>query len=79
MPQSQPAIAGLGITEEGQVYGRTAPQFAAEAVRLAVADAGLTLADLDEDLFGRRVQVAFEKVGDGETILYFTVIEEMSQ
>ncbi len=47
MPQSQPAIAGLGLTEQGKVYGRTAPQFAAEAVRLAVADAGLTLADLD--------------------------------
>jgi uncharacterized OB-fold protein len=33
----------------------------------------------DEDLFGRRVQVAFEKVDDGETIPYFTVIEETSR
>lgn len=41
------AIAGLGITEVGKVYGRTAPQFAADAVRLAVADAGLQLADVD--------------------------------
>jgi acetyl-CoA acetyltransferase len=47
MPQSQPAIAGLGITEQGKVYGRTAAQFAAAAVRLAVADAGLALGDLD--------------------------------
>jgi acetyl-CoA acetyltransferase len=47
MPQGQPAIAGLGITEQGKVYGRTAAQFAAEAVRLAVADAGLALGDLD--------------------------------
>ena len=47
MPQVQPAIAGLGITEQGKVYGRTAPQFAAEAVRLAAADAGLALGDLD--------------------------------
>ncbi len=41
------AIAGLGITETGKVYGRRAADFAAEAVRLAVADAGLTLADVD--------------------------------
>ncbi|MDQ0674699.1 acetyl-CoA acetyltransferase [Pseudarthrobacter siccitolerans] len=42
-----PAIAGLGITELGKVYGRSAPQFAAEAVQRAVADAGLQLGDLD--------------------------------
>jgi acetyl-CoA acetyltransferase len=41
------AIAGLGITELGKVYGKTAPQFAAEAVTRATADAGLNLADLD--------------------------------
>ena len=35
------------MTEIGRVYGRTAAQFAAEAVRLAVADAGLALGDLD--------------------------------
>jgi acetyl-CoA acetyltransferase len=35
------------MTEFGKVYGRTPAQFAAEAVRLAVADAGLTLADVD--------------------------------
>jgi acetyl-CoA acetyltransferase len=43
----KPAITGLGITEQGKIYGRTARQFAAEAVRLAVADAGLDLADVD--------------------------------
>lgn len=43
----RPAIAGLGITELGKVYGKTAPQFAAEAVRLAATDAGLVLGDLD--------------------------------
>ena len=47
MPDLQPAIAGLGITAQGKVYGRTAPQFGAEAVRLAVADAGLDLGDVD--------------------------------
>ena len=41
------AIVGLGITETGKVYGRSAADFAADAVRLAVADAGLTLADVD--------------------------------
>jgi acetyl-CoA acetyltransferase len=40
-------IAGLGLTEMGPVYGRTAAGFAAEAVRLAVADAGLGLGDVD--------------------------------
>jgi acetyl-CoA acetyltransferase len=40
-------IAGLGLTEMGQVYGRTATSFAVEAVELAVADAGLELSDLD--------------------------------
>jgi acetyl-CoA acetyltransferase len=44
---SSAAIAGLGITAQGKVYGRTAPQFAAEAIRLAVADAGLGLGDID--------------------------------
>ena len=35
------AIAGLGITEMGKVYGRTATDFAAEAIALALDDAGL--------------------------------------
>ncbi len=41
------AIAGLGITAQGKVYGRSAPQFAAEAVRLASAEAGLQSGDID--------------------------------
>lgn len=41
------AIAGLGLTEMGRVYGRSSTSLAAEAVRTAVADAGLGLADLD--------------------------------
>jgi acetyl-CoA acetyltransferase len=35
------------MTELGKVYGPTSAQFAADAVRLAVADAGLRLADVD--------------------------------
>jgi acetyl-CoA acetyltransferase len=42
-----PVIAGLGITELGKVYGPTAADFAGQAVRLAAADAGLALADID--------------------------------
>jgi acetyl-CoA acetyltransferase len=45
--ERRPVIAGLGLTEMGAVYGRTAAGFAAEAVRLAVADAGLDLEDVD--------------------------------
>ena len=41
------AIAGLGITEMGKIYGRTASDFAAEAIALALDDAGLTKADVD--------------------------------
>lgn len=41
------AIAGLGVTPMGKVYDRTQVGFAAEAVRLALDDAGLTRADLD--------------------------------
>jgi acetyl-CoA acetyltransferase len=41
------AIAGLGITPQGKVYGTNAIGFAADAVRLALDDAGLTRTDLD--------------------------------
>jgi acetyl-CoA acetyltransferase len=43
----RPVIAGLGITDVGKVYGPTAAQFAGDAVRLAAADAGLALGDID--------------------------------
>ena len=46
-PPAAAAIAGLGMTELGKVYGRSSHRLAAEAVRLATADAGLALADLD--------------------------------
>jgi acetyl-CoA acetyltransferase len=47
VPSGQAAIAGLGMTELGKVYGRSPRRLAADAVRLAVADAGLTLGDVD--------------------------------
>jgi acetyl-CoA acetyltransferase len=41
------AIAGLGITEMGKVYGRTASDFAGEAIAVALEDAGLEADDVD--------------------------------
>jgi len=41
------AIAGLGITDVGKIFGRSATHFAIEAVRRAIADAGLTTTDID--------------------------------
>ncbi|HEX7928900.1 MAG TPA: thiolase family protein [bacterium] len=41
------AIAGVGITEMGKLYGRTVNEFAAEAVYLALDNAGLKPSDLD--------------------------------
>jgi acetyl-CoA acetyltransferase/uncharacterized OB-fold protein len=41
------AIAGLGMTSLGRVYGSSPRRLAANAVRAAVADAGMTLGDLD--------------------------------
>jgi acetyl-CoA acetyltransferase len=41
------SIAGVGLTAVGKVYGRSATDFAAQAVRLAAADAGLDITDID--------------------------------
>ena len=41
------AIAGLGITEMGKVYGRSVSSFAGEAIALALDDAGLVAGDVD--------------------------------
>jgi acetyl-CoA acetyltransferase len=41
------AIVGLGMTEMGKVFGRSATRLAATAVRDAVADAGLSLSEVD--------------------------------
>ncbi|WGX97782.1 thiolase family protein [Nocardioides sp. L-11A] len=41
------AIAGLGMTEMGKIYGRTPTQLAVEAISRAAEDAGLGLADID--------------------------------
>ena len=41
------AISGLGITDTGKVYGKSVTDFATEAIRLAVVDAGLATGDVD--------------------------------
>src|SRR5947209_8435828 len=41
------AIGGLGVTAMGKVYGRSATDFAAEAIELALDDAGLKKEDVD--------------------------------
>ena len=41
------AISGLGITEQGKVYGHSTAWFAAEAIRLALEDSGLRKEDID--------------------------------
>jgi acetyl-CoA acetyltransferase len=41
------AIAGLGMTEMGKVYGRSSTKLAAEAVKRAVADSGMSLSHID--------------------------------
>ena len=41
------AIAGLGVTAMGKIYGRSATDFAAEAIQLALNDAGLQKAEVD--------------------------------
>src|SRR5262249_49670187 len=41
------AIAGLGVTPQGRVYGTNAIGFAVDAIRLALEDAGLARSDLD--------------------------------
>jgi acetyl-CoA acetyltransferase len=43
----QPVIVGLGMTDMSKrVYGKTAAQFAAEAVHAAAADAGMRVSDI---------------------------------
>lgn len=49
------SIVGLGMTELGKVYGRTASDFAEDAVRRAAADAGLQVSDIDGLLLSKGV------------------------
>jgi len=57
------AIAGLGITKQGKVYDSNHIGFAVEAVRLALADAGLTRDDLDGVLLNPGLSWADQGMG----------------
>jgi len=50
------AIIGVGATEQGELPGRTANQIGVEAIELALADAGLTKADVDGLITCRNLQ-----------------------
>src|SRR5258708_12305840 len=41
------AVAGLGVTPMGKIYGRSARDFALEAIELALQDAGLQKDEVD--------------------------------
>src|SRR5258708_16774028 len=41
------AVAGLGVTPMGKIYGRSATDFALEAIELALQDAGLQKDEVD--------------------------------
>ncbi|MCH7719023.1 MAG: hypothetical protein IIB21_06095, partial [Chloroflexi bacterium] len=45
--KAKAAISGLGITEQGRIYGHSAAWFAAEAIGLALEDAGLPKEEID--------------------------------
>ena len=45
--RGQTAIAGLGVTPMGRIYGHDAQHFGAEAVRLAVEDSGIDRGEID--------------------------------
>jgi acetyl-CoA acetyltransferase len=47
MKRGVASIAGLGITPMGKIYGKSASDFAADAIALALEDSGLKKADLD--------------------------------
>jgi len=49
------AIVGLGVTPMGKIYGRRSVDFAAEAIALALDDAGLTKSDVDGLLFNANI------------------------
>jgi acetyl-CoA acetyltransferase len=53
--QPKGSIVGLGVTPMGRIYGRRSVDFAAEAIALALDDAGLTKADVDGLLFNANI------------------------
>ena len=75
--------AGTGTVVSWVVVHQREPDGSTSRIPVAIVEldegpwwwSSVTGADPDVDLLGRRVRVAFETVGDGEAIPYFTVIE----
>lgn len=63
MTSADVALVGLGMTEMSLTPGRTPQELAREAVRLALADAGLTRADVDGLLVGTSQGVRPDRLG----------------
>lgn len=64
MTSATTAIAGLGLSEIGKVYGRPGHVLAAEAVLRAVADAGLQVSDIDGVIASHGVTPTLATVAD---------------
>lgn len=62
--QARSAIVGLGISDVGKVYGRSATSFALQAIDRALEDAGMPKAQLD----GLLVQSGISQPGIGLTL-----------
>lgn len=81
-----PAVGGGTIVSWAVVHEREADGSASQLpVAIVELDEGpwwwtsIAGVDTDDDLLGRRVRVVFEKIGDGETIPYFTATEEADE
>jgi uncharacterized protein len=76
--------AGTGAVVSWAVVHQREPDGSASRVPVGIVEldegpwwwTSIAGVDPDDDLLGRRVRVAFERVGDGEAIPYFTAIEE---
>jgi uncharacterized OB-fold protein len=76
--------AGTGTVVSWAVVHQRKPDGSASRVPVGIVEldegpwwwTSIAGVDPDDDLLGRRVRVAFERVGDGEAIPYFTAIEE---
>lgn len=67
------AVVGVGYTAQGKVEGRTAVGFHCEAIRNALADAGIEKKDIDALLLYRH----FDAIGGDYDVTAFTVAEQL--
>ncbi len=70
------SIVGLGVTAMGKVYGRSATDFAAEAIHMALEDAGLKKEDVDGLLINCKHVPRDESVAANDTRLRGSVVTE---